>query len=132
MDKKFKLYFDFDNCDDERIEEEASYIHDEIKDLGIGEVDFDKAIDNQRDGKAAGEIIWTTINVSIALIAGFKPLLLMLENYLNKNERYSLKIKLGENELDLKGISKDEREKLINKFLDKVGEDNNAEEESNG
>ncbi|MEN8906138.1 MAG: hypothetical protein ABF289_09305 [Clostridiales bacterium] len=131
MDKKLKIFFDFDSDNDERIEEEASFVYEDIKSLGIGEVNFDKAIDNQRDGKAVGDIIWSTINVAIVTIAGFKPLLTMLENYINKNERYSLRMKFGENELELKGLSKDEREKLINKFLDKISDDNNTGEDNN-
>jgi hypothetical protein len=130
MKNNLKIYFDFDNSDDEFIEEEASFIYEDIQDLGIGEVSFDKATDNQRDGKAAGDIIWTTINISIALIAGFKPLLILLENHLNKNERYSVKLKIGENELDLNGVSKEERSELINKFMEKIETDNTGENDN--
>ena len=104
MKNKVKIYFDFENADDERIEEEATFLYEEIKSLSIGEVDFEKATDNQRDGKAIGDIILTTINITIAMVAGFKPLLTMLENYLNKNERYSLRLKFGDDELELRAF----------------------------
>jgi len=84
----------------------------------LKEVDFVIIGETPTKAKAGDPITWGTLLLTLATSGGVLTTLInVLQAWLNRNERYSLKIKIGNDELEVTGISSEEKQRLIEAWL---------------
>jgi hypothetical protein len=123
-DKSFDLiiYVELDQSDVELKEKLTRWLLDDLKELPIiSSVDL-KHVNNQLPGaKSGGAIEVGTLLVKIAEITGISNVISLLVEWLSRDKSRKLTLQVGNNKLELTGLSRIEQQELIDWFQTQAG-----------
>jgi hypothetical protein len=109
-------------ANDEDIEELAQItqqLREDIEELNVERVDLVRSKEELPKGAKAGDAVaWGSLLVTLAASSGVIPALInTLQSWLTRHERRSMTIVMGEDKLEVTGISSDEQRRLIEAWI---------------
>jgi hypothetical protein len=113
-----------DDDDVEKLAELTQQLREEIDELDVEKVDLIKSKEELPKGAKAGDVVaWGSLLVTLAASSGVFPALInTLQSWLTRHERRSMTIVMGEDKLEVKGISSEEQKRLIEAWMSRQKE----------
>jgi len=112
------LHLDAQSEDDEELAEITQQLREELLELDVEAVDLVGGGEAPAKAKAGDPISLGMLLVTLAASGGvLTSLINVLQSWLGRQERRSLTLKIGDDELAVTGISSEEQQRLIDAWL---------------
>ena len=108
------------NAGSEELDELARQLSDELAELDLVSVEMAR-VDRLPEGAKGGPITIGTVLLKIAEAGGISSLITVLGSWLSRDERRTVILQIGENKLEVTGISELEQANLIQWFQTQTG-----------
>lgn len=122
MDKAKQLLITIglgEEADEEELEKLTWQLQEELTDLDVGKVELAKKGEVPEHAKTGEPIAWGQLLLTIASGGVLVRLISALQFWLTREERRSLTLKIGDEILEVKGISSKEQQQLIKVWVNR-------------
>ena len=103
--------------DVEELAELTTQLREELLELDVETVDLVSVGEKPEKAKAVDPISWGTLLVTLISAGGMNSLINVLQSWLSRHERRSITLKIGDDELEVTGISSKEQQRLMEAWL---------------
>jgi hypothetical protein len=109
-------------ADIEELAELTRQLREELIELEVEAVDLVSAGETPAEAKAGDSVTWGTLMVTLAASGGILTTLInVLQAWLTRHEQRSVTLAIGDDKLEVKGLSSEEQQRLINTWLSRHG-----------
>ncbi len=117
--KELKLNLDDElQADDEALERATRQLREELMGLDVEDVGFVSAGEVPAKAKAGDPVTWGTLLLTLAASGGvFTTVISAVQSWLTRADRRSITLEIEGDKLEIKGISSEEQQRLINEWL---------------
>jgi hypothetical protein len=105
-------------ADTEELEELTQQLREELMELNVESVDLVRAGEEPVGAKVVEPVSWGTIVVTLLAAGGVVTTLInAIQSWLTRHEQRSIIIKINGDQLEIKGISSQEQQKLVDAWI---------------